>query len=174
MGRRAWYGAAPAYPLGDSLAVELPALTRAALVRIQVPQPNRIPPAIEETLGFAEAKPHRECLEATLVGTIPPADRLSGQLDPWRPLRQGAESNLGVQARKRCTNADMRSTSEYQLRIRLSRDVERIWIVKSCRVAIDRADQANGRRSGGNAESIAAWRTARGARNRVVVDSPTV
>ena len=26
--------------LGDSLAVELPALTRAALVRIQVPQPN--------------------------------------------------------------------------------------------------------------------------------------
>ena len=31
---------APA-PLGDSLAVELPALTRAALVRIQVPQPMR-------------------------------------------------------------------------------------------------------------------------------------
>lgn len=34
---------APAYsviPLGDSLAVELPALTRAALVRIQVPQPT--------------------------------------------------------------------------------------------------------------------------------------
>src|SRR5579871_4477048 len=27
--------------LGDSLAVELPALTRAALVRIQVPQPHR-------------------------------------------------------------------------------------------------------------------------------------
>ena len=27
------------YPMGDSLAVELAALTRAALVRIQVPQP---------------------------------------------------------------------------------------------------------------------------------------
>jgi hypothetical protein len=29
-------------PVGDSLAVELPALDRAALVRIQVPQPDNI------------------------------------------------------------------------------------------------------------------------------------
>lgn len=31
----------PDKPLGDSLAVELPALDRAALVRIQVPQPGK-------------------------------------------------------------------------------------------------------------------------------------
>src|ERR1700722_15972974 len=39
----AWYCRAPASRLGDSLAVELPALDRAALVRIQVPQPRNSP-----------------------------------------------------------------------------------------------------------------------------------
>ena len=40
--------------LGDSLAVELPALTRSALVRIQVPQPSALGPSRYLSAGTAE------------------------------------------------------------------------------------------------------------------------
>ena len=49
--------------LGDSLAVELPALTRAALVRIQVPQPRSLPRLINTflTCTLLDLKPAPIC-----------------------------------------------------------------------------------------------------------------
>ncbi len=46
---RTWYLPRPTVSVGDSLAVELPALDRAALVRIQVPQPAN------STIGYANS-----------------------------------------------------------------------------------------------------------------------
>lgn len=54
----------PALPVGDSLAVELPALDRAALVRIQVPQPRdflcqKLRAQIAPSCGPCEPRRHR-------------------------------------------------------------------------------------------------------------------
>lgn len=69
-----WFAIAPlparsGARLGDSLAVELPALTRAALVRIQVPQPPLSPrcPLARDP----QQDPWRERLETGLPGRRP-------------------------------------------------------------------------------------------------------
>ena len=89
VGGRMLSGRRPAHlgaRLGDSLAVELPALTRAALVRIQVPQPLRRshPPGrvMRPDAGWSVRRvvPPRHPLRSR----TPPKPRPEGQ-PPWPP-----------------------------------------------------------------------------------------
>ena len=92
------------YRLGDSLAVELPTLTRTALVRIQVPQPShRSLPSIAVKIECRMALPtasRRQFGEECCATDLDRMDRGTGS----GPNSASGDGVTGPKPRMMCTN----------------------------------------------------------------------
>ena len=83
---------------------------------------------------------HWQAGEATQYGIVVPDQllRFTRQVQMRQTLEQGTKSDLPLQTRQRCTQADMDTLAKGEMFIHLARNIQRFWISKLLCISIGR------------------------------------